>query len=178
MLTIRLRAGSSPAPVNALALAAALIFAMAVSSTASAQGTRWRKIGTTSTGNPVFLDPRSVSTDSSGIITATLRSTYEKPVTTPQGPITASKATAMFDCGKRRIAVKESIIYHDEAAGTIYRRSAPKIPGFGPVFTTNFSGVALDYLCAQQKAAPAPAKTPPAVIPPAASVPAKVPPAP
>lgn len=170
-----------------------VILALVLATTASAQGTRWRKIGTTSTGNPVFLDPRSVSTDSSGIITATLRSTYEKPVTTPRGPITATKATAMFDCGKRRVAVKETIIYHDEATGRIYERRAPKIPGFGPVFTSNFSGVALDYLCAQQKAAPAapgankapskapaapaPAKTPPAVNPPAASAPAKVPPA-
>jgi hypothetical protein len=108
---------------------------------------------------------------------------------TPKGPITATRSTAMFDCAKRRVAVKETIIYHDEAAGRIYERRAPKIPGFGPVFTTNFSGVALDYLCAQRKSAPAapkvpakapaspaPAKTPPAVIPPAASAPAKVPP--
>jgi hypothetical protein len=171
-------------------VAHAVILVVFVATSAVAQGSRWRQIGTTSTGNPVFLDPRSVSTDTAGIITATLRSTYVKPVTTPKGPITATKATAMFDCTKRRVAVKETIIYHDEAAGRIYERRAPKIPGFGPVFTSNFSGVALDHLCAQQKAAPAapkapskapaspaPAKTPPAVIPPAASAPAKVPPA-
>jgi hypothetical protein len=162
---------------------AALMLVATLPALASAQASRWRKIGTTSTGNPVFLDPRSVSTDTSGIITATVRSTYVEPVTTPKGPITASKATAMFDCAKRRIAVKETIIYHDEASGRIFERRAPKIPGFGPVFTSNFSGVALDYLCAQQKRAPAapkapaPTKTPPAVNPPTASAPAKVPPA-
>ena len=135
----------------------------------AAQASRWRQIGTTSTGNPVFLDPRSVSTKD-GIITATLRSTYVKPVSTPRGPITATRATAMFDCVARRVAVKETIIYHDEAAGTIYERRVPKIPGFGPVFTSNFSGVALDYLCAQQKAAatpkaPAAPTTPPKAPP-------------
>jgi hypothetical protein len=172
----------------------AVVAALVLTTGAFAQGSRWRQIGTTSSGNPVFLDPRSVSTDTGGIITATLRSTYVTPTKTPKGPITASRSTAMFDCAKRRVAVKETIIYHDEAAGRIYQRSAPKIPGFGPVFTTNFSGVALDYLCAQQgvtapskapapprapskaPASPAPAKTPPAVIPPAASAPAKVPP--
>jgi hypothetical protein len=192
---MRIRArGLDRAVARSIAFAASLTPAFAlvalVATTVLAQASRWRKIGTTTSGNPVFLDPRSVSTDTAGIITATVRSTYAQPQTTPKGPITASRATAMFDCAKRRIAVKETIIYHDEAAGTIYERRAPKIPGFGPVFTTNFSGVALDYLCAQQKAAPAapkaPAKspppatskkTPPAVIPPAASAPAKVPPA-
>jgi hypothetical protein len=145
--------------------------------TATAQGSRWRQIGTTTSGNPVFLDPRSVRTDSAGIITATLRSTYVKPTETPRGPITATKSTAMFDCVKRRVAVKETIIYHDEAAGTIYEHRKPKIPWFGPVFTTNFSGVALDYLCAQQKAAPAPGAAPKAPAKAPAQAPPKAPPA-
>jgi hypothetical protein len=140
-------------------LSALLLVASMIGPAVQAQASRWRQIGTTSTGNPVFLDPRSVSRDSSGIITATLRSTYAQPVSTPQGPITATRATAMFDCTARRVAVKESIIYHDEAKGTVYRRSAPTIPGFGPVFTSNFSGVALDHLC--QPPVPAPAKAAP-----------------
>jgi len=148
-----------------------------VATTAAAQGSRWRQIGTTTSGNPVFLDPRSVRTDSAGIITATLRSTYVKPAETPKGPITATKSTAMFDCVKRRVAVKETIIYHDEAAGTIYEHRKPNIPGFGPVFTTNFSGVALDYLCAQQKAAPAPTAAPKAPPKAPPKVPPKAPPA-
>lgn len=112
-----------------------------------AQSPRWQSIGTTSSGNAVYLDPRSVSRDSSGIITATVRTVYAEPVATPQGPITASRATAMFNCTAKTVAVKESIIYHDERAGTVYRRSAPARPGFGPALTSTFAHVALQHLC-------------------------------
>jgi hypothetical protein len=109
---------------------------------------QWQDIGKTSTGNAVFLDPRSVSRDSAGIITATVRVTYAEPVSTPQGPITGSRAVAMFNCATKRVAVKESIIWHDERAGTIYRRSVPRQPGFGPALTSTFAYVALEHLCA------------------------------
>lgn len=66
----------------------------------SASG-RWRQIGTTVTGNPVYLDPKSVTT-TNGIVTATIRTTYTKAVATPKGPITASRAIAMFDCARSR----------------------------------------------------------------------------
>ena len=111
----------------------------------SASG-RWRQIGTTVTGNPVYLDPKSVTT-ANGIVTATIRTTYTKAVATPKGPITASRAIAMFDCAKKQVAVKESVIWHDERKGTIYEKRAPTQPGFGPAFTSNFSGVALAHLC-------------------------------
>jgi len=111
----------------------------------SASG-RWRQIGTTVTGNPVYLDPKSVTT-ANGIITARIRTTYTKAVATPKGPITASRAIAMFDCAKKQVAVKESVIWHDERKGTIYEKRAPTQPGFGPAFTSNFSGVALAHLC-------------------------------
>ena len=114
----------------------------------TAQAQQWREIGKTSTGNAVFLDPRSVSRDSVGIITATVRVTYAEPVSTPQGPITGSRAIAMFDCASKKVAVKESIIWHDERAGTIYRQSAPRQPGFAPALTSTFAYVALEYLCA------------------------------
>jgi hypothetical protein len=109
---------------------------------------QWQDIGKTSTGNAVFLDPRSVSRDSAGIITATVRVTYAEPVSTPQGPITGSRAVAMFNCATKQVAVKESIIWHDEREGTIYRRSAPRLPGFGPALTSTFAFVALEHLCA------------------------------
>jgi hypothetical protein len=107
---------------------------------------RWQQIGTTATGNPVYLDPKTVKT-ANGIVTAMIRTTYAKPVATPKGPITASRAIAMFDCAKKQVAVKESIIYHDEQTGSIYEKRAPTQPGFGPAFTSNFSGVALTHLC-------------------------------
>jgi hypothetical protein len=109
---------------------------------------RWQEIGKTSTGNVVFLDPRSISRDTAGIITATVRVVYTEAVDTPQGPITGSRAVAMFDCAAKRVAVKESIIWHDERKGTIYRKSAPAKPGFGPALTSTFAHVALEHLCA------------------------------
>ncbi|MEX2181557.1 MAG: surface-adhesin E family protein [Gemmatimonadaceae bacterium] len=109
---------------------------------------RWEEIGRTSTGNTVYLDPRSISRDSTGIITATVRVVYTTPVDTPQGPITGSRAIAMFDCAGRKVAVKENIIWHDERRGTVYRRSAPTRPGFGPALTSTFAHVALEHLCA------------------------------
>lgn len=128
-----------------------LVACAALCGTLSAQAApRWREIGKTSTGNTVYVDPRSVSRDSTGIITATVRVVYSVPVETPQGPITGSRAVAMFDCVAKKVAVKESIIWHDESRGTIYRQSAPARPGFGTVFTSNFSAVALEYLCASR----------------------------
>lgn len=108
---------------------------------------QWKAIGTTSTGNAVFVDARSITTKD-GIITATVRVVYTEPVSTPQGPITGSRSVSMFDCAKRTVAVKENIIWHDEKKGTAYRRSAPKEPGFGPALTSTFAHVALEHLCA------------------------------
>lgn len=108
---------------------------------------RWREIGKTAAGNTVYIDPASVRR-ADGIVTATVRSTYAAPSQTPKGPITASRAVAMFNCADKTVAVKETIIYHDERRGTIYEKRTPAAPGFGPAFRSNFSGVALDYLCA------------------------------
>lgn len=132
---------------------------------AGAQGTRWRHIGTTTTGNPVYVDPRSVTTKD-GIITATVRVTYAEPVQMPGGKVTSTRSTAMFDCATKRVAVKESIFYADEAKGVIVERRVPKQPGFGPIFRSNFSGVALEYLCTPPPPPPPPA-TPPSPRPPA-----------
>ena len=107
---------------------------------------RWQEIGKTSTGNSVFLDPKSVKSKD-GIVTARVRVTFADPVKVPQGKVTSSRATAKFDCAKKMVAVLESTMYTDEKAGAVYQRSAPKIPGFSPTFTSNFSGVALAYLC-------------------------------
>ena len=122
---------------------------LTVGASLAAQSPRWQQIGTTSTGNSVYLDPRSVSTKA-GIITATVRVVYSEPVSTPQGPITGSRSVSMFDCTTRRVAVKENIIWHDEKKGTIYRRSTPAQPGFGPALTSTFAYVALEYLCAKK----------------------------
>ena len=141
-----------------------LLLILAVAASLGAQGTRWKQIGTTTTGNPVFVDPRSVSTKD-GIITAKVRVTFAEPVKMPSGLVTATRTTAMFDCPNKKVAVKESVFFADESKGIIAERRAPKQPGFGPVFRSNFSGVALDYLCVPPPAPlppPAPPKRPPA----------------
>jgi len=119
---------------------------------------RWQEIGTTVTGNKVFLDARSVSRDSAGIITATVRTVYTDSVVTPQGVVRSIRSVAMFDCARRQVAAKETVMFSGRAGGTVVRRSAPARPGFGPVFTSNFSGVALEHLCkpAGTPSAPAP----------------------
>jgi len=111
-----------------------------------AQAGRWKDIGKTSTGNTVQMDPKSVTTKD-GIITASFRVAYVTPVEYPKGKVTVVRAIGMFKCDARTVALKESTSYIDEKAGKVADRSAPKIPGFGPAFTSNFSGVALDYLC-------------------------------
>ncbi len=110
---------------------------------------RWREIGKTSVGNPVFIDPKTVRKGADGIITATVRATFVKPVATPKGPITASRTVAMFDCAKKVVAVKENIYFHDEKANRVYQRSAAGQPGFGPAIRGTLPDIAMAHLCAK-----------------------------
>lgn len=121
---------------------------LAVASFAEAQGAaRWQEIGKTSSGNTVFVDARSVK-DSLGMKVAVVRTVYSEAVSTPQGPITGSRARAIFDCANQKVAVLESIIFHDERTNRIYRQSAPRQPGFGPALQSTFAHVAMEHLCA------------------------------
>lgn len=108
---------------------------------------RWQEIGKTRTGNPVFVDPRTVKKGKDGIIHATIRVTYTKPVKSPKGDLTASRAIAMFDCAKMAFATKENATYIDEKANTVFQRTVNKQPGFGPAIAGNFADVALQHLC-------------------------------
>jgi hypothetical protein len=108
---------------------------------------KWKEIGKTMVGNPVFLDPKSVKKGADGIITATLRVPFVKPVTTPKGPITSSVTIAMFDCAKQVVAVKENTYYHDEKANRIYQHSKPGLPGYAKPFQGALPDVAMAYLC-------------------------------
>jgi hypothetical protein len=110
---------------------------------------QWQEIGKTSVGNPVYVDPKSVKKTAGGIVTATVRVTFVKPANTPKGPITASRTVAMFDCGKKVVAVKENTYYHDEKAGTVYQHSAAVTPGFGPAIKGTLPDVAMTYLCSR-----------------------------
>ncbi len=129
-----------------LARTLAVVLALLAMVPARAAAQRWTEIGTTSDGNKVYVN-RATIVRKDSIVTATVRVVYTTPKDTPKGPITGSRAIAMFNCPRKTVAVKENIIWHDEAKGTIYLKRAPAIPGFGPVFNSNFSGVALRYLC-------------------------------
>jgi hypothetical protein len=116
-----------------------------LSLSAHAQG-RWKDIGKTSSGNSVYVDPRSIKTVN-GIITARVRVKFDPPVQTPQGAWATSQHIAMFDCGKSTIAVKESVYYANEKTNKVVERKVNAQPGFGPTIKGSLSQVALDYLC-------------------------------
>lgn len=107
---------------------------------------RWQKIGKTRTGNPVYVDSKSVRS-ADGIVSATIRVTFAKPVTVPTGELTASRASAVFDCSKRSVAAKENTLFFDERSNSIYERKVNAKPGFGPAIAGTFADVALKYFC-------------------------------
>ena len=108
---------------------------------------RWQQIGTTSVGNPVFLDTRTVKRAPDGIVTATLRVPFVKPVKSPKGPLTGSRATAKFDCRSHKVAVLENTLYLDEKANRIYEHKVVKVPGYGAVIGGSLPAIGLRHFC-------------------------------
>lgn len=123
------------------------LLALALLSLIAAQAS-WKSAGTTNTGNPVFIDTRSVKRQASGIIKATIRVKFTEPVKTPTGLWTSSRTYGLFDCKAEKVAATETIYYLDEAKGRIADRRPIKIPGYGVVFPGTASDVALKYICA------------------------------
>jgi hypothetical protein len=121
------------------------LFLAVVSLTAHAQA-KWKDIGKTSSGNSVYVDPRSIKTVN-GIITARVRVKFDPPVQTPQGAWATSQHIAMFDCTKSTIAVKESVYYANEKTNKVVERKVNAVPGYGPAIKGSLSQVALDFLC-------------------------------
>jgi hypothetical protein len=97
----------------------------------------------------VYLDAKSVRKAPDGILTARVRVTYAPPLDTPKGKVTSSRAVAMFDCAKRLVATRESVLFLNEARGIEYSRRTIAKPGFGPALTSTFADVALKHLCAK-----------------------------
>src|SRR5215212_9841049 len=122
----------------ALALALALIL----------QPSRWKEIGKTTSGNPVYVDPKSVKKQPDGIVTAWLRVRFLTPVKTGTGDIKSSRSFAMADCAKRLTATKESAMYFDEPGTRLANRVVNKIPGFSSPIKGTPGDLALSYLCA------------------------------
>jgi len=118
---------------------------IATASPLLAQG-RWKEIGKTSSGNSVYIDPRSVKTVN-GIINARVRVKFDPPVQTPQGAWVTSQTLGMFDCARQTIAAKQTIYYADERANKIVERKVNAKPGFGPALGGSMAKLALDYVC-------------------------------
>lgn len=119
---------------------------------------RWKEVGTTTSSNPVFVDVRSIKRVD-GIVHATVRVVYTKPVKVGKKEMTASRSTAMFDCTKNTFAVKENIFYVDEKKNLVHSRSVNAKPGYGPAIKGSFADVALVYVCSlDTKAKPPNAK--------------------
>ena len=141
-----------PSPLPLRLVAAALALHGLLATPVGAQG-RWKEIGRTSVGNPVFVDTRSVRT-ADGIVTATVRAKFVKPVKTPKGELTSSRTVAMFDCAKKVVAVKENTLYHDEKANRVFEHRVVGKPGYSTTIKGSLPDIALAHLCAAPAAAP------------------------
>lgn len=109
----------------------------------------WTEIGKTGTGNPVFVNSLAGRKGKDGIISATVRVVYTKKVAVPgqKDSLSASKATAMFNCTAKTFAVKESWVYFNEKSGKTYQHKVNQIPGYGPTIAGSFGDVALKHYC-------------------------------
>ena len=113
--------------------------------TSSAQS-RWKEIGKTSAGNPVYVDPRSVK-KVNGITTVKIRVKFLTPVKATNGMWYSSQHLAMFDCAKSTVAAKESTYYGDAAESRVTEKKTIAQPGFGPAIGGSMTQIALDYIC-------------------------------
>lgn len=128
--------------INFFTAAAALLL---VPAAASAQ-VKWKEIGTTASGNHVYVDPKSVHARNE-LVDATVRVVFTTPVESPQGPLYATRTRATFNCTTRRMAVKENTFYGNAKETKVVEHKVNKIPGFGWVPEGSLGAVALDYLC-------------------------------
>jgi hypothetical protein len=107
---------------------------------------KWTPIGTTASGNPVFVDAKSVKRTGS-IVAATVRVVFTTPVQTPKGAWMSSRTTATFDCAKKTLAAKENVYYGDARETKVVDRKVNAIPGYGPALGGSMGALALDYVC-------------------------------
>jgi hypothetical protein len=106
----------------------------------------WKDIGTTSVGNHVYVDPRSIRRDGS-LVKATVRVVFTEPVKARKGTWASSRTIATFDCAKKTLAAKENVFYSDANSTKVTERTVIKQPGYGPALGGSLGGVALNYLC-------------------------------
>lgn len=107
---------------------------------------KWTPIGTTASGNPVYVDAKSVKRTGS-IVAATVRVVFTTPVQTPKGAWMSSRTTATFDCARKTLAAKENVVYGDAKETKVVERKVNAIPGYGPALGGSMGALALDYVC-------------------------------
>lgn len=117
-----------------------------LAATAEAQG-RWKAIGSTSSGNPVYVDTRTVKR-SGDLVTADVRVVFATPVKAAKGTWASSRTSATFDCARKSLAAKENVFYADARGTKVTERKVNKQPGFGSVIGGSLGDVALKHLCA------------------------------
>ena len=111
---------------------------------------KWKDIGTTSSGNVVSIDPRSVK-HHGAIVSAVVRVVFTPPVKAARGTWASSRIEADFDCARRYLASKGSTYYSDARSTKVVERSVNRMPGFGPGLGGSLGGIAVDYLCGSKK---------------------------
>ena len=132
----------TPGPLLALAAAASLF---AAPSMPQSRG-MWKAIGTTSAGNAVYVDTRSVK-KTGDLIAANVRVVFTEPVKGDKGTFASYRTSATFNCAKKSLAAKENVYFADAKGTKVIDRSVNKMPGFGPALGGSLGDVALKYLC-------------------------------
>ncbi len=132
-------------------VACVTVMAFTLSRSSSAEAQSLKEIGKTTTGDPVFVETKSVK-KADGIITASVRAKFAKPTKAAFGDLYASRTIIMFDCAKQVVAVKENWYYLDAAGKKIGNHKVVGKPGYGTVFKGSVPDVAMKHLCAQKPA--------------------------
>ena len=123
-----------------------LVLALLLAPSIAQAQKKWTQIGTTASGNPVYVDAKSVKR-TGALVAATVRVVVTTPVQTPKGAWMSSRTMATFDCAKKSLAAKENVYYGDAKETKVVDRKVNAIPGYGPALGGSMGALALDYLC-------------------------------
>jgi len=107
---------------------------------------KWTDIGTTSAGNHVFVDPKSVKR-TGNLVSATVRVVFSTPVQTAKGAWMSSQTKATFDCTAKKLAAKENVYYGDAKETKVVDRKVNAQPGYGVALGGTMGALAMQYLC-------------------------------
>ena len=123
-----------------------LLLAFLLSSSVADAQKKWTDIGTTSAGNHVFVDPKSVKR-TGNLVSATVRVVFTTPVQTAKGTWMSSRTKATFDCSAKKLAAKENVYYGDAKETKVVEKKVNAQPGYGVALGGTMGAVAMQYLC-------------------------------